>query len=254
MMPAFTTASLKELFTFPFKDPRWKSKLLIAAGVNVAALFIPLLPKFFLMGYYRQIMQRIICGDGEPDLPEWQDWGRLFTDGFKLWAANIIYTFPALLLVSAGMVMMFIPLFLLPILRDGNSSGALSMFAALGALLGSLLMAIGTPISLVLGLAAAAALGHVVARGEFMAALRPAEWWPILRANLGGFILAQFITLATFTAVTMILQVLIYSIVLACLAPFLLIALSTWIQWICYTLYAQAYLGGMRKLAAQPAH
>ncbi len=252
MMPAFTTASLKALFTFPFKDPRWKSKLLIAAGINAAALIIPILPFFFVMGYCRQIMQRIICGDGEPALPEWRDWERLFTDGFKLWAANTIYILPAMLLIYVGAALTFIPLFLLKIIQEGNPS--LVMFSGLGMVLGSLLMTIGTLLSLVLSLASMAALGHMVARGEFMAALRPGEWWPILRANLGGFILALFIIYAANMAFGIIVQMLIYSVVLACLLPFLMLAFGVWLQTIFYTLYAQAYLGGVQKLAAQPGH
>ena len=81
MSQSFSSEDLKQLFAFPFQDPRWQNKFLIGSLVVFAGFIIPLIPFFFVYGYMAQIMRRIIVEKGEPFLPEWDDWGKLFVDG-----------------------------------------------------------------------------------------------------------------------------------------------------------------------------
>ncbi len=85
---------------FPFKDPRWVMKLTIGSLLILASTVVPLVPLFFVAGYSLRIIQRIIHGDGQPVLPEWDDWEWLFKHGFKLSEAGLFYALPGLVLFT----------------------------------------------------------------------------------------------------------------------------------------------------------
>ena len=110
-MQSFTYAELQDLFTFPFRDPQWKNKLLIGSLISLAGFVFPFIPWIFLYGYGVQIMRRIIVENGEPYLPEWDDWNRLFVDGLRLGGVILIICFPFVLLAIVGYGLMVVPQF-----------------------------------------------------------------------------------------------------------------------------------------------
>jgi len=87
-------------FTFVFEDENWIIKLLLAAAILLLGLvfswvlLIPLLVAgFFICGYMVEITRRVIQGNPE-ELPEWDDWGKLFGDGLKVWVVGVVYALP----------------------------------------------------------------------------------------------------------------------------------------------------------------
>ena len=95
-MQSFIYEDLQHLFTFPFRDPRWKSKLLIGSLLSLAGFVLPFIPWIFIYGYAAQIMSRIIVDNDEPFLPEWEDWNRIFIDGLRLGVIILIFSLPFL--------------------------------------------------------------------------------------------------------------------------------------------------------------
>ncbi len=87
---------LGQAFNYMFKDPRWVSKLLIAAGFML--LSIVLIGLFVLVGYFIQLTQRVMRRELYP-LPDWSDIGVKFVTGVKFAVVYFIYLLPILLLV-----------------------------------------------------------------------------------------------------------------------------------------------------------
>src|SRR5512139_234770 len=104
-MQSYTYSGLQDLFAFPFRDPNWKNKLLIGSLIALAGFVFPFVPWIFTYGYAAQIMRRIIVDKGEPFMPEWDDWNKLFNDGVRIGAAVFVYSFPFLiiLIVTIGL-------------------------------------------------------------------------------------------------------------------------------------------------------
>jgi len=87
---------LGRAFSFVFKDPRWVSKLVIAAAFMILSLLI--VGIFVLVGYFIEMTQRVMRREEYP-LPEWTDIGVKFVLGFKFVIAYVVYLLPILLLV-----------------------------------------------------------------------------------------------------------------------------------------------------------
>jgi MFS family permease len=79
-------------FTFQFKDPKWFSKLLIGALVNL----VPIL-NFAYTGFLVDLLKNVVADVTEP-LPEWTEFGDKFMKGLLLWLASIVYGIPLIVL------------------------------------------------------------------------------------------------------------------------------------------------------------
>jgi hypothetical protein len=83
-------------FSFVFRDPRWVSKVAMAALFMVLSIF--LVGIFILAGYFIQLTQRVMRKEEYP-LPEWNDVGVMFVTGFKFAIAYLIYLLPVMILM-----------------------------------------------------------------------------------------------------------------------------------------------------------
>jgi hypothetical protein len=239
MASTINTNKLQEVFSYPFKDPRWKNKLIIGAIMGLFSLLI--VPIIFLVGYGYRIMKRVIVDKQPLALPEWDDWGQLFVDGLRLYALGLIYALP---LISVFIVSYFS--FLIPILLNVDHGGYEQWIPV-----GFLIFLVGMGISMVIGLPLQiiipAALSHSVAENRFMAAFQFKQWWPIFKANISGFVLSAVIPLGTTLILTFISQLFLMTMVLCLLAPIASACASIYSVLITYALYAQAYVDAVEK-------
>jgi hypothetical protein len=240
-----------QTLAFPFKDPQWAKKLGIGFLLGLGNFIVPLVPALILSGYSYKIMRRIIVENGEPYLPEWEDWGTLLTDGLKLWGAGMIYGLPILVLVFACMAISFVPAMALPLLID--SSGRLPPDAGL-LIFGPFVICIGVmclafPLGLAIGLFRAPALGHMVAKGNFAAAFQIKEYWPILKTGIGAYLIVIMATMLVSSVAMMAIQLVMLTLILAMLYPLLLGLYIFLLMLYTYTFEALAYREGTRKLA-----
>jgi len=248
------TQNLITVFKYPFTDPRWFQKMLVGALLVLASMIIWVIPSVFVTGYLSRISRRIISGDGQAALPEWDDWGKLFVDGIKLVGISFIYSIPMLISILATYAMMFIPYIgMLSSMSDWSghvmNNGFPSSFFLI--FLMYPMMGVGILISLVTAVFLPPALMHVIARDSFSAGFHFSDWWKVFRANLGGFMIANLITLANLTVLYFVTYILMMTIVLGCLSPLVTIATSIYLGALTFTLYAQAYRTGQDKLAAK---
>jgi hypothetical protein len=252
-MQSFTYEDLQELFTFPFQDPRWKSKLLIGSLLSLAGFVLPIIPWIFIYGYAAQIMSRIIVDNGEPFLPEWEDWNRIFIDGLRLGVVILIFGLPLLFLGLVGYGLMVVPQFIFGMFEvsSQNSSPIWVLLSIIGMVVAWIFFGIAILGGVVVGVVVPASLGHLIAKNQFAAAFRIKEWWQIFRANLGGFIVAYIVLMGVVFMVSFAFQILYFTIIFCCLMPFVMSAFSIYITTIWSTLMAQTYHTGVNKLAAQ---
>ncbi|MCP4542967.1 MAG: DUF4013 domain-containing protein [Chloroflexi bacterium] len=247
-MTTSTVEGIQHLFTYPFKDADWKQKLLIASLLALVGMVIPILvPMIFLTGYCERIIRRIVREDGEPYLPEWDDWNDLFVKGIKLFGVGFVYSLPSLVLLAGGYTLMMAPVLVIELVesRIGEWVFVAGMMGGMG------IMGMAMFIGLVTGIIAPVAMIHVAAKDDFSAAFRVGEWWPILRANLPGFILSYVIMMGVWFATTFVAQFLYLTIILCCLVPFVFSILTAYVMLVSSALFACTYRDGVANLSDQ---
>jgi len=246
---------VKQAVFFPFRGEKWGIKLLIGSALTFGAFIIPIVPLLPVFGYFGQIMKRIIVDDEDPEMPAWNDWGKLFLDGIKLLGAVIIYLLPALILIIGGYALFMVLDFSLAFSASalsGASSNAFPMAMVgsfVGMFFGMAVMMLGIGLAVVTIIIMPPALGNMLAKGKFEAAFQFREWWPILKANLIGFILAVVLAMGLFYLMYMLAIVLYATIILCFLVPFA-VALIVFLSGATgYSVYTVAYRDGVRKMA-----
>lgn len=115
---------INKALTYPMDDDRWITKLLIGVLLMILSSFI--IPTFFVYGYMIQIIRNVM-DDVENPLPEWDDWGKLFKDGFNLFVAGLVYTLPIWLLTCCSVFAI-----VLPAMSEGGDAAAI--LAGIGSL------------------------------------------------------------------------------------------------------------------------
>ena len=167
-------------FTFVFEDEDWIVKILIAAAIlTVGILFswliaIPLILAFALIGGYSvEITRRVIHGDPQA-LPEWDNWGALIADGFKVIVIGIVYALPIIILgLCLG-----IPIGVLAEEAEGAASVLTMLLSCLNFLL-----------AIAMSLVLPAAIAFWVADGELGAAFRFGQIFAFVRDNLKTYLI-----------------------------------------------------------------
>lgn len=254
MSSSFTTDNLQALATFPFKDTQWQGKFLIGTLLIFAGYAIPIIPLIFVYGYVAQIMQRIIVEKGEPVLPEWDDWGRLFTDGLKITGVTLIYVLPALIFLCGGYGL-FIGSSIFLGAASGNmeNAEALPLFIPLVSMVTLFAgFGLGMIFMLLAGLIMPVAVGHLIATGDFGAAFRIQELWTIFQANLAGYLISYVLVLGIWMALSFALNLLYFTIIFCCLIPFIMPAITIYMMVVSSVLFAEAYRGGVDAQAVKP--
>jgi hypothetical protein len=244
---SLSTQTITSLLSFPFRGEGWQKKLLVAGLLSLAGMFTLGIASLFVLGYIARLMRTMIHAGDEAHLPEWDAWGELFLDGLKIAAAIFIYTLPVLLLFTGGYIFMLLP----SVLGAASSSEevlGVAFMLSFGAYW--LLFGLSMLLSMLLWFILPPAIAHLVDRQSFTAAFSPRRWFPILRRNLGGFIVAYLLLTGLLGMVYMAYTLLIFTFVLCFLAPLILLLLSVYILLAGAALVAQAYRDGKSRLEA----
>ncbi len=254
MSSTATLEGVKKIILFPFQGRKWGLKLLIGSALSLAGCILPILPLLPVMGYAGQVARRVINQEEDPQLPEWKDWGLLFSDGIKLFGAILLYLLPGILITIAGAIILLAGYSLLwfdpGLFAISKSYSTGLLFAGMaGSLIGMLASILGMLLYLASLLFLSPALSHMIFRDEFSAAFRVREWWPVFKVNLGGFILAMVLLLGVYAISILAIYVLYFSIILCFLVPFAMIFTTFLLVVLHFSLSAVAYRDGMSKLA-----
>ena len=91
--------NIGEWLKSPIQDKQWPAKIAIGGVVSA----VPIL-SFCGMGYVVGLLRRVIKKE-EGGLPEWSNWGKLFTDGILYWVICFLYMLIPGLISGLGMAM-----------------------------------------------------------------------------------------------------------------------------------------------------
>ena len=201
-------------------------------------------------------MKGIIDQELNPEIPAWNDWGTLFLDGLKLLGAVVIYLLPALLLTIGGYALFMVldismGISAATLAQSSPNAFPLAMIASIiGMIAGMAVMLLGIALGVVTVIILPPALGNMLAKGKWEAAFHFGEWGPVLKANLGGFILAVILAMGLFYLMYMLAIVLYATIILCFLVPFAFALILFLSGATGFSVYAVAYRDGVRKMAA----
>jgi hypothetical protein len=170
-------------FTYMFQDPKWIAKLgigtlLVLVGIALAPVFIGFLPLIIVAGYSLVALDNVRLGHEHP-LPEWQDWGKFFMLGLKVFVALFIWALP--------MFIGFVPVLAGGVLSDSSNANGAGPIAALLIICGSCLMFLW---GIFIALLTPAIYARVAATNRFAAAFELGRIWGFTRDNLGNVIIA----------------------------------------------------------------
>lgn len=246
---SLSTHSVKNLLSFPFHDPEWKSKFLIGAAVSFAGVVVPVVPWLAIWGYVARLIRAGAANEDAAHLPVWDDWGELFTDGLRQFGVIMICLLPALVLMLGGWL--FYMTGMVSFTTSGHNQAsangsALFMFASM--IVFFIAMGLGSLLTLAAWLVMPAAQARVAVERRFSAAFEAKEWWRVLRANLGGFLLASGSFFVLQFTLAIIFQ---FFYMTVCLCPIGMLAMlpaGFYTLLIVYRLAGQAYGEGSAKL------
>ena len=237
---------LAQLFLFPVKDDEARKNFLITTLVYFASFIIPILPLIAVMGYTARIMRQVVNGE-EPRMTTWDGWDALLKDGLYLFGVRMIYMLPIFVIVMPlSFGMSFLPLWI------ESNQGSAGQFIGIYFLLFAIVMLITFPISLTLGIMLPAAETHTIVNDDFAAGFRIREWWAIFRANWPGFLLAYVISMVASMVLSTIIGFAMITIVLICLLPFIMPAISAYLTLVMYAAFSYAYKEGKSRLNQKP--
>lgn len=173
-------------FTFMFDDQDWIKKIAIGGGITLAgvilspiliglALFLP------ISGYMLETIKNV--RDGRPvPLPEWTDFGALFTKGLMVFVIGLVYSIPAIVLYCITFGAQFA-------VQDANSDVAGAMAVVLGCL---------ACLQILFGLLATALLPAGLIRyaesDSLGAAFQFGEIFRFISNNIGDYIIVVLLT------------------------------------------------------------
>jgi hypothetical protein len=241
-------ADISQVLVFPFEDKAWVKKMAIAS-LLIFVSFIPIIPIVFLLGYLAEIIRRIAVEGEAPSLPEWDDLSVYFQDGLRLFGAGALYLIPSSLLLIIGYVCMFIPIVIMETGSMSEGEGMILMIA--GYLAGFGLMGIGAVLAMITGVILPVAGSHTVVKNDISAAFKFGEIWNILEANWRGFLVAFLIIIGGWVVLYYGSYLLVVTVILCCLYPFVLCFMSTYLALVGSALVADAYRVGVDNLPAE---
>ena len=189
--------NIGELLKRPISDKQWSAKIAIGGVVSI----VPIL-QFCAFGYIVNLIRQTLRKE-EVILPEWTNWGKLFTDGIIYFVIGLIYMIIPGLIFGIGMAL------------GGMNLGILSM----------LFRAIVIFLSSIVGLAATfilpMAICHYVATEDLKSAFSWKEIQERIKATAKEYGTAYLITIGFYIAAYGCCMLLTFIFIGPIIAPFL---------------------------------
>jgi hypothetical protein len=171
--------NIQRAFDYPRRDPEWVKKILIGSLVSL----VPIL-NFAIGGYLLKIIRNVAQGEDER-LPEWDDWGTLFTKGLMLFLIFFVYCIP-MMVITGGVVMMLVAGGALTAGIDKhNAENMLPILMAGPMLLYGVIMLF----ALALALISPAIIARYAMSDDFKEAFNFREIYSFIRANIGDYVI-----------------------------------------------------------------
>ncbi len=217
-------------FTFVFEDAAWLRKLGLASLVFLVSFILIIPGILFALGYPIAVGRNVLKGVKHP-LPEVENLGEIFKDGFFAFLISLFYALPLFVVIF--------PFALIFGIFTDQGGDAASAVAGVAIILFSCLVFIA---SLALAFFLPGVLARYIQTGDFSSCFQIREIWrTIVQPNLAQILL---IFLATIAA-QLVAQLLVgFSVITFC-GPFILLWPATvWTTAVQGHLYGQLALAG----------
>lgn len=241
---------LPQILTFPFKDQGWFGKMAIATLIMLAGSIVPILPTIILLGYFYEMVRRIIVDGEDASLPEWEDWGGFLSNGFKWFASTLIITVPFFVVFLLTMGLYFVPVFFI---ESGVGENLMAGYFAFLFFAQFIMMFVSIIFMTFMGVFAPVYMVHIVAEDDFKSMFQIKQWWKIFAKGFWEFLISFLLLYGIAMIVGFVYGILMYSVVCCCLAPFVLCFGSVYIMAIYMALVAGAYHDGRDKVPTEDA-
>ncbi len=119
--------------SFVFQDDHWIMTILVGGVIILAGLFLfwtiigPFVAFALVSGYMMQLI-RAVRLDPDANLPTWENWSEMLTDGAKLLVVEFIWQIPWLILFTP----IFVSTILSSVYPDSDALAAISVISMLG--------------------------------------------------------------------------------------------------------------------------
>lgn len=225
---------LVEGIKYPTNDDNWVKTIAIGAGLEyLSFLIVPLLA---LLGYYVDVMRRTVAGEPEP--PEFEDWGTLVTDGLKAGVILVAY--------------LLVPILAFLTLVVSTVVGGLSSGADIAAILGGVLfgLVVSTLLLVAFMYVGAAGLARFASTGSVAAAFSPSLLSVLVSgAYLKAWVFVLVVSTLSGIVTSVIALIPVVNVTLVVLGPVQVKYVGT-----VYARYwAQGYAGAMGVETADPS-
>lgn len=249
MTDVFALTSLRTALQFPFQSRDGINRLLVGAALSLGGVVIPILPTLLVHGYIVRVLRQAVNGV-EAALPEWNDWGRLLSDGLKSTLIALLYLAPGLVVMVSGYLVYFVGSIGLAFLEGASTRAELSHVLALFGLVAVLLVSLflGWALWLAGLIPLPAALAHFAAEERFVAAFDVPAWWRLINADRWGYLLGWVVTLGLVGVIYTIFTLLYFTIVLCLVASYALAPLGFYLLLVAAVVFGQVYRGAKLRL------
>lgn len=170
-----TTLDFGKALQFFFEDPDWVKKLLIGGVFSLLGSVI--IGSFFVAGFALRTLRRTMRGEARP-LPDWDDWGGIFSDGLKV-AAVYLGHLVVVLLIPGSIV--FAAVMMTGGLADRRAGAALAPIFGVGIAAAYLLFFL---LVIAISLYLPAALARLAVHDDIRSAFDVRENVAFIRRNL----------------------------------------------------------------------
>lgn len=241
-----STANLKNLLLYPFKDEKSANKLLIGSLLVFANFIIPVIPFLFVIGYGAKIARRVIDGDGEVVLPEWDDWNTYFKDGVRLFIVSLVYSLPTILISIFGIGAYFIALFSMIISSsNGQESAGFFIIYMLSLFLMMFTITLAMLLAFLEGAILPVSLMHVIHSGSIKSAFQFKAWLKIYRRSFVDFLVCFIFLFGLAQLVFYAGYALYFTLILIMLIPFVYSFIGMYLIIVAMPMFAKAYRDGL---------
>jgi hypothetical protein len=167
-------------------------------------------------------MRQTIQGK-EPSMPEWDDWGELFTGGIKAWVVGFVYSLPMLVIMCCFYGSFFL---MIPLMATAEDRAAMILAVAGGMVLFYILifvlMAVMFAVMIPTAYFATVALTRLAATDSLNSAFQFGEVIRLGRRGFPNYLLAFVGLYGILGILSIAMMAVAYSIVLSCLYPIMM--------------------------------
>lgn len=232
----------RQILLFPFQSREGQTRYWIGVGLFFLGFIIPIIPWIFVGGYLMRLLRHTIQGEALTP-PAWDDWGELALDGLRQMVVFLVFLLPGIVVFIVGQGLYFFSFFAFTLSAEAGEPeslvGLLTLFGSMAILFIS--MAVSLLLSLLGLIPLPAALAHCAAKQSLAAAFRFGEWWRLLQVNKWGYFTAWVLVVGLGVILSLPLTLAYYTLVLACLFPFLAALLNFYLGLIQAVLFGRFY-------------